>query len=73
MSKISSSGSDIFGDDTDSDPDFRPGINSDEENSDSAHSEVEVSPRPESGCKRKKNPLTWKRTQQSKKRISGRV
>lgn len=55
MSKICSSESDIFGDDSDSDPDFRPGINSDEENSDSAHSDVEVSSRPESGRKSKKS------------------
>lgn len=47
MSECSSE-SDIFGVNSDSDPDFIPGINSDEENIDSALSDVQVSPRPES-------------------------
>lgn len=47
MSECSSE-SEIFGVNLDSDPDFRPGINSDEKNSGSTLSDVQVSLRPES-------------------------
>lgn len=86
QSKNSSSESDIFGDNSDLDPDLVPGTDSNlnsnsscnnvdlvKESSDLTLSDVEISPRPESikGRKNKKNPDRWKRAQQNKKRLSG--
>lgn len=79
-----SSESDFLVENSDSDPDFIPGTDSDdvhsnvdvveESSSNSVLSDVEVSPNlsPIKGRKRKKNPDSWKRSYQNKKRLSGK-